>query len=113
MFSYRIYENVYEEMISGNKHIEIRLLNEKSESIKKGDTIKFEVLDTDKTLMVKVVDKYIFKDVDELWKYKHVVASSSMNYTKEEFYNTLCQIFGKENVDNSKLVAIQFKMIGD
>ena len=35
MFSYRIYENVYEVMISGKKHIEIRLLNEKSESIKK------------------------------------------------------------------------------
>ena len=113
MFNYRIYENVYEAMISGKKHIEIRLLNEKSESIKKGDTIKFDVLDTDKSLMVEVVDKYVFKDVNELWKYKHIVASSSMNYTKEEFYNALCQIFGKENVDNSKLVAIQFKMIGE
>ena len=68
MFRYRIYENVYEAMISGKKHIEIRLLNEKSESIKKGDTIKFDVLDTDKSLMVEVVDKYVFKDVNELEK---------------------------------------------
>lgn len=110
MFSYRIYEEVYEQMKSGKKHIELRLLNDKTRSIKKGDTIKFEVLNSDKYLMVNVVDKYIFKDLDELWQYKDIVASSSMNYTKEELLLALYNIFGEDNVKNSKIVAIQFEM---
>ena len=111
MYNYRIYEEVYNQMISGKKHIEVRLLNEKSASIKKGDIRKFSVLDSDKYLNVKVLDIYDFKNIDELWQYKDIVADSSMNYTKEEFITALYNIFGEDNVKNSKIVAIQFEKI--
>ena len=38
-YSFKIYEEVYNEMINGQKTIEIRLLNDKTESIKAGDII--------------------------------------------------------------------------
>ena len=47
MIEYRIYKSVYDDMLSGKKNIEFRLLNEKSENINQGDKIKFRVLDND------------------------------------------------------------------
>ena len=109
-FNYRIYQNVYDAMVSGKKNIEVRLLNEKSSQIKNGDEIKFSVVDSDKYLLVEVTNKYIFKDVEELWKNREMVLSSAINYTKDEVENKLYEIFGKEKVLNSKLVGIEFKI---
>ena len=39
MIEYKIYKNVYEEMLFGKKNMEFRLLNEKSQKIKIGDKI--------------------------------------------------------------------------
>lgn len=107
-FNYKIYQNVYDAMISGKKNIEVRLLNEKSEKIQKGDEIIFTVLDGDKRLIVEVTNKYTFDSVDDLWKNKDVVLSSAINYTKDEFINALNEIYGEEKVANSKLIGIEF-----
>lgn len=112
MIEYRVYENVYNNIISGNKNIEIRLLNEKSKKIKKGDRIKFQVVDNNnKSLLVEVTNKYIYNSFEELWDDKDVVLSSAKEYTKEECQNTLFEIFGKDKVNNSKLVGIEFKIL--
>lgn len=75
VFNYKIYQNVYDAIISGKKNIEIRLLNEKSAKIKIGDEIKFSVLDTEKYLLVEVTNKYFFDNVEELWKNRYIVLS--------------------------------------
>lgn len=109
-FEYRIYDTVYEDMISGKKTIEFRLLNDKSKSIKKGDEIKFKVLDNDeKYILVEVINKRIYNDLDELWNSKDIT-NNSLNYTKEEFISAFNKIFGKEEVNNSKIVGIEFKI---
>lgn len=113
-YEYRIYQNVYDEMISGRKNIEIRLLNEKTEKIKIGDIIKFKVLNNDKYLTAEVTNKYIYGvSIDELWKNKGIVLNSAINYTKDEIINILYEIFGKEKVLNSKIVGIEFKINND
>ncbi|MCI8460504.1 MAG: ASCH domain-containing protein [Bacilli bacterium] len=113
MIEYRIYESVYENIISGKKNIEVRLQNDKSNKIKIGDKIKFQVLDKEIYLQVEVTNKYIYDDFEEFWKDKDIVLSSAKNYTKEECKNKLYEIFGKERVNNSKLVAIEFKIINN
>jgi len=110
MHEYKIYQNVYDEMISGRKNIEIRLLNEKSKKIKIGDTIKFQVLNSSKYIIVEVTNKYIYDNIDELWKNKDLILNSTMDYAKEEFTNAIYEIFGKENVLNKKIVGIEFKL---
>lgn len=45
MIEYKIYKEVYDEILSGRKTIEFRLLNDKSDKIKIGDIINFSVLD--------------------------------------------------------------------
>lgn len=107
-FNYKIYQNVYDAMISGNKTIEVRLLNEKSERIQKGDEIIFSVLDSNKTLIVEVTNKNIYDSVDDLWENKNIVLSSAIDYTKDEFIKVLNEIYGEEKVSNSKLIGIEF-----
>lgn len=109
-FEYKIYDVVYNDMISGKKTIEFRLLNEKSENIKIGDEIKFKVLDDErKYVLVNVLNKYIYDNIDDLWKHKEI-SNNFLNYTKEELVNGFYEIFGKEKVMNSKIVGIEFKV---
>ena len=106
-FEYRIYNSVYEDMISGKKTIEFRLLNEKSNRIQKSDEIKFEVVDNkSKSVLVEVLDKYFYDDIDDLWNKE----DSLKIYTKEELKGVFYQIFGKEKVDSSKIVGIKFRI---
>lgn len=106
-FEYRIYNSVYEDMISGKKTIEFRLLNEKSEKIQKGDEIKFEVVNNkNKSILVEVLDKYFYDDINDLWNEE----DSLKVYSKEELRNVFYQIFGKDKVDSSKIVGIKFKI---
>lgn len=110
-YKYRIYEEVYNDMLSGKKNIEFRLLNEKSNQISIGDTIKFMVVDDDnKSLITEVVDKYIYENLEELWNSKDVL-NNTLNYTKEEFVEAFTNIFGKEKINDSKIVGFKIKVI--
>ena len=109
-FEYRIYDTVYDEIISGKKTIEFRLLNEKNESIQSGDEIKFKVLnDKNKYILVEVVNKYIYDNLEELWNHKEII-NNTLNYSKDEFINAFYNIFGREKVENTRIVGIEFKL---
>ena len=107
-FEYRIYDNVYNDIVTNKKTIEFRLLNEKSKSINIGDEILFKVVDSDNTILVIVLDKYIFNNIDELWDSDKIV-NNVLDYNKEEFTNVLSNIYG-EKLCNSKIVGIKFKL---
>lgn len=110
-YEYRIYEEVYNDMISGKKAIEFRLLNEKSSNIQIEDKIKFIVADNEeKYLIAKVIDKYIYDTLEDLWNDKDRL-NNSLNYTKEEFIKAFNNIFGEENVSKSKIVGLKIKVL--
>lgn len=111
-FSYQIYEEVYDAIINGLKNVEFRLLNDKSSRIKKDDIIIFYVLNNDKlSVKVKVTDKIIYHDINQLWNNKEIVNGNVLNLSKEEFIKTFNNIFGEEFVKSSKIVAIKFKLL--
>lgn len=110
-FKYRIYKEVYNDMLSGKKNIEFRLLNEKSESIKVGDTIKFIIIDDEnKYLVTKVIDKFIYDDLDSLCNSDEYL-NNNLDCSKEEFVSLFNKIFGEENVRNSKIVGFKIQVI--
>ena len=112
-FEYKIYEEVYNDILSGNKNIEFRLLNDKSKKIKPNDEILFKVLNNEeKTILVQVINKTIYNNLDELWNNKDILGNT-LNYTKEKFISTFNNIFGEEKVNNSKIVGIKFKKISN
>ena len=105
---YYIFDSVYDDMISGKKTVEFRLLNEKSSSIEIGDEILFKGYDHDKrNVLVEVINKDIYESLNDLWNNKSSY-DSSLTYSKEEFEKAFNRIFGEENVDGSKIVAIKF-----
>ena len=65
---------------------------------------------------IKVLDKPIpakghlgIWNKDEVWESKKAT-NNLLNYTKEEYIDAFYNIFGKENVINSKIVGIKFKI---
>ena len=110
-YRYKIYKEVYSDMLSGKKTIEFRLLNDKSEKITKGDIINFIVEDDESLFLeTKVIDKYIYDNLEELWNSKNVL-NNCLDYNKEEFIEAFYNIFGKEQVDNTKIVGFKIKVI--
>ena len=108
-YSYRIFEEVYNDMLLGKKTIEFRLLNEKSNNIQIGDYIKFIVQDNEeKYLITEVIDKIIYNNLDELWDSKDVL-NNTLNYTKEEFIQAFNTIFGENKVGKSKIVGFKIR----
>ena len=107
-FEYKIFNAVYNDIKNGKKTIEFRLLNDKSESINIGDEIRFNVLNSDKYLLVEVTNKYYYDTLDELWNSKEVL-KNCLDYSKEEFIATFNDIFGKDKVKSSKIIGIEFR----
>ena len=64
-----------------------------------------------KKIVVEVIDKLIYNDLEELWKDKKVIENIILNYSRDEFAELFYQIFGKEKVLNSKIVGFKFKLL--
>lgn len=110
-YSYRIYDEVYNDMLSGKKNVEFRLLNEKSSGIKIGDKIKFVVIDNEnKYLITKVIDKFIYDNLDSLCQSDYYL-NNNLNCSKTEFIAMFNNIFGEENVKTSKIVGFKIEII--
>ena len=97
-------------MLSKQKNIEVRLLNEKSEKIQVGDLITFINMDHDeKFIKVKIVDKNIFYSVEELLD-KYDINNIMPNHTLEDIKETLNKIYSDESV-TKKIVAFKFEYL--
>lgn len=109
-YSYRILDSVYDDMLSGKKTIEFRLLNDKSNSINIGDTIRVKVVDNeDKFLITEVVDKYIYNDINDLWN-SGDAKNNNLDCSKDEFIELFNNIFGEDKVNDSKIVGFRIKL---
>lgn len=110
-YRYKIYNDVYNDMISGKKTVEFRLLNEKSNSIKVGDIIKFLVADDEnKYLLVRVIDKFIYDDLASVCESDEYL-NNNLDCSKEEFISLFNKIFGEDMVKNSKIVGFKIELI--
>lgn len=109
MIEYKVLKEVYDDMVSGKKDTEIRLLNEKSSNIEINDTIRFKILGNESIYVdTKVIGLKIYNNVDEVWNDRKDLLST-IN-TLDDFKSIIYSIFTKEKVDNSKLIGIQFKL---
>lgn len=109
-YTYKILDEVYYWMLSKQKNIEIRLLKEKAEKIQTGDFITFNNRDHEgQFIKVKVIDKNIFENIEELLK---MYDSNNImpNNTAEELKELLTEIYGEE-LAAKKLVAFKFEYI--
>lgn len=71
---------------NGSKTIELRLYDEKRQKVKKGDLIKFTNIDTNQTILTKVINMHVFTDFKNLYK---AFDKISLGYKKDEKANPL------------------------
>lgn len=109
-YTYNILDEVYYWMLSRRKNVEVRILKEKSEKIEVGDFITFSNQDhAGQFIKVKVIDKNVFNNVDELLN-EYDVNSMMPNHTPDELKDLLNKIYGDELI-RKKIVAFKFKYI--
>jgi len=109
-YSYNIINDVYDWMISKKKDIEVRILKEKSNAIKIGDIVTFNVLNNpDKYVKVKIINKTIVNNVYELLE-KFDVERMMPNHSNEELIALIEKIYGDE-LNNNQIVAFEFEYL--
>ena len=88
-YTYNILDDVYYWMLSKQKNIEVRILKEKSEKIQVGDFITFNNIDHEgQFIKVKVIDKNMFNNVEELLA-TYDVNNMMPGHTSEELKSLL------------------------
>ena len=109
-YTYKILDKVYYWMLSKQKNIEVRLLNEKSEKIQIGDFITFINMEhEEKFIKVKIIDKNIFCSVEELLE-KYDINHIMPKHTLEDIKETLIKIYSDESAAK-KIVAFKFEYL--
>ena len=109
-YTYNIINDVYEWMISRKKNIEVRILKEKSKSIQIGDIITFNNQDiNEKFIKVKIINKTIVDNIDELLK-KFDVNRMMPEHTTIEFIELMKKIYGDE-LNQKQIVVFEFEYL--
>lgn len=109
-YKYNIINDVYDWMISRKKDIEVRILKEKSQAIQVGDIIIFNNLDVvDKYVKVRVINKTIFNDINELLE-KFEVSRMMPEHSTSDFIELMNTIYGEE-LNVKSIVAFEFEYL--
>lgn len=109
-YNYKILDEVYYWMLSKQKNVEVRLLNEKSEKIQIGDFITFNNIDHEgQFIKVKIINKSIFNNIEDLLK-KYDINHIMPNHTLKNMKETLIKIYGDEFI-TKKIVGFEFEYI--
>lgn len=109
-YSYKINNDVYNWMISREKDIEVRVLNEKSLTIQIGDIITFNNLDNNgKFVKMRVKEKNILENINELLT-KFSIERIMPRHTKEELIGILKTIYGDE-LSKKQIVAFELEYL--
>lgn len=86
IYESKLQPRYYNYMLNGTKRIELRLYDEKRQKIKKDDLIKFTNIDTNQTILTKVINMHVFTDFKKLYK---AFDKISLGYKKDEKANPL------------------------
>ncbi|NLK94699.1 MAG: ASCH domain-containing protein [Clostridiales bacterium] len=92
---------------SGNKTLEVRLLDDKRKKLMVGDTIEFSN-STNEKISVIIISIQIYDNFIDLLKDNNYLDIGLNNSTEEEALNELYSIYPKEKSSKYKAIAIKF-----
>ena len=99
-------------ILNGTKRIEIRLNDEKRQSIKLGDKIKFfKEPDLTETFEAKVVGLLRYNSFEEMFKDYDISVLSDASMTKEELISVLEKFYTKEKQQQYGVLGIRVELI--
>ncbi len=109
-YKYNVYDDIYHLILTGEKTIEVRLLNEKSKKISIGDYIIFNNINKNREqIKVRVLGKNIYDNLSLLIN-DNDIEKILPYHSSLELTSLLTKIFG-DIIRNSKMVAFQFEFV--
>ena len=98
--------------MNGTKRIEIRLYDEKRQSIKLGDTIKFlKEPELSESFNAKVTGLLRYNSFKDMFKDFDISILSDKSMTKEELIKVLEQFYTKEKQEQYGVLGIRIELI--
>ncbi len=108
----KLQQKYYNFILNGTKRIEIRLLDEKRQKIKLGDTIKFlKEPDLNETVDVKVIGLLKYNSFKNMFKDFDISILSDKSMTKEELIIELEKFYPKEKQEQYGVLGIKIELI--
>ena len=102
----------YNFILNGTKRIEIRLYDEKRQSIKLGDTIKFlKEPELSESFNAKVTGLLRYDSFEDMFKDFDISILSDKSMTKEELIKVLEQFYTKEKQEQYGVLGIRIELI--
>lgn len=102
----------YNFILNGTKRIEIRLYDEKRQSIKLGDTIKFlKDPELSESFNAKVIGLLRYNSFKDMFKDFDISILSDKSMTKEELIKVLEQFYTKEKQEQYGVLGIRIELI--
>lgn len=102
----------YNFILNGTKRIEIRLYDEKRQSIKLGDTIKFlKEPELSESFNAKVIGLLRYNSFKDMFKDFDISILSDKSMTKEELIKVLEQFYTKEKQEQYGVLGIRIELI--
>lgn len=102
----------YNFILNGTKRIEIRLYDEKRQSIKLGDTIKFlKEPELSESFNAKVTGLLRYNSFKDMFKDFDISILSDKSMTKEELIKVLEQFYTKEKQEQYGVLGIRVELI--
>ena len=99
-------------ILNGTKRIELRLYDEKRQTIKVGDIIKFlKEPSLDESFLVKVIELIKYNSFLEMFNDYDISILSDNSMSKEELLNDLEKFYTKEKQQIYGVLGIRFELI--
>ncbi len=99
-------------ILNGSKRIEIRLFDEKRQTIKLGDTIKFlKEPELNESFNAKVVGLLRYETFEEMFKDFDIAVLADSSMTKEELLKVLEEFYPKEKQEKYGVLGIRIELI--
>ena len=107
----RLKEKYYNYILNGTKRIEIRLLDEKRQKIKIGDTIIFfKYEDMNEFFKAKVIDLLKYNSFEELINAYDIEILADKSMTKDELLKVFNEFYTKEEQKKYGIVGIKIEI---
>lgn len=102
----------FEAIKTGKKSVEMRLNDEKRKWMQVGDFIIFTHTETEEEMLVKIVDKSVYKNFEELYANhdKTTIGYSADDVAKPE---DMLEYYSKENIEKYGALAITVALVED
>ena len=95
---------------NGLKNVEMRLNDERRQSIKKGDYIRFTHTESGEQLLVKVEDKLVYRDFSQLYAHHD---KTTIGYTadQEAHPDDMLEYYTREKIEKYGALAIVLSLV--